>query len=259
MIEAATFVGAWPFYSGGRGDARGLLEVMDKEGIARALVSPLNSVFLKDPEEGNERLWRQAETEKERLLPVPCVNPIYPAWREALERCAGRGATGIRLYPNYHGYAVNGEAAKALACECGVRHLVLVITVRMQDERQHHPAARVGAVKIAEIAELIRYCGGQVGVLVSFARLPEILALRRLVIAERMPYCDIAGVQGPESMWKQLTGAGVGDSLVFGSGWPLQYEEVALAKVRLMAMEDELRSGLLHENAESLLRLSGRD
>jgi len=258
MIDAATFVGAWPFYSGGRGEARDLLEMMDREGIAHALVSPLNSVLLKDPEEGNEGLWRAVGAAQGRLLPVPCVNPVYPGWREVLERCAARGAVGLRLHPNYHGYAVNGEPVKTLACECAAQHLLLVITVRMQDERQHHPAARVGAVKIPEIAELIRCAEEQLSVLVSFARLPEIMAMTRLAGRERLPYCDLAGVQGPESMWDQLTAAGMSGSLVFGSGWPLQYEQVALAKARLMAMEDAVRSGVLHGNVERLLRASGR-
>jgi len=254
MLDATAFVGRWPFYSGACGDAAGLLAMMDKEGIEKALVSPLGSVFLKDPEEGNKELWREAEQGNDRLLAAPCVNPTYPGWRGALDRWAQRGAAAIRTHPNYHSYAANGAAMRALAAACGGRHLPLIVTMRLQDERQHHPAVRVPAVKAAEIAELARYCDEPTRLLVSFARLGEILALQRLLQRARPLWYDVAGVQGPERMWEQLTNAQLGHRLVFGSGWPLQYESVATAKVAMMEMDTELRGGLLSRNLLDLLQ-----
>jgi len=257
VIDATAFVGRWPFYPEAHGDAASLLAMMQEQGIERALVSPLGSVFFKDPEEGNEELWRAVEVAKGCLLPVPCVDPTYPGWRRTLERSLEQGALGIRLYPNYHSYAVNGEVARALAAECGARRLLLMVTMRLQDERQHHRAARLAAVKVAEVAELARYGEGGTRLVVSFARLGEILALVRLLPSERLPWCDVAGVQGPEKMWEQLTSAGMGHRLLFGSGWPLQYETVGAAKVKLMAMTQETREQVLHRNALELLGTCG--
>jgi len=254
MLDATAFVGRWPFYPAAAGDGRGLLAMMDRLGIERALVSPLNAVLYKDPDEGNEELWREVSLAPDRLLPVPCLNPTYPGWPAALERCIAAGARGIRLHPNYHCYAVNGAAAKDLACACAESGLFLALTLRLQDERQHHPRAMVPAVKVGEAAELVGYSPPKTRFLISMARPAEMVALAGAAGARRHLWFDTAGVQGPENVWERLTQAGLGNRLLFGTAWPLQYEAVAVAKATSMAMAEPLREGLLGGNWENLLR-----
>jgi hypothetical protein len=58
LIDANAWLGHYPFRAVPNNTPAGLLRLMDRHRIARAVVSSLHSVFYRDAHEGNEELAR---------------------------------------------------------------------------------------------------------------------------------------------------------------------------------------------------------
>ncbi len=96
MIDVAAFSGSWPWRPVGM-EAAALAAHLAKEGIARALVSPLEGIFWDDPQLANERL-AQALRELPLSL-IPTLDPTFPCWRRDLESCLNRhGSRAVRSW-----------------------------------------------------------------------------------------------------------------------------------------------------------------
>ena len=245
VIDANAYLGEWPFRDLRHKTAAQLLELMDSARIERALVSSLTAVFRQDVAECNEALLSAVSGCRERLAPLVTINPGYPEWQTDLAE-AGE-VCGIRLYPNYHGYEA-ADAAPVLEAAASLG-LPVFVAVRLQDERQHHPACRVAQVA----PEAILSMAG----MVPAARITATMA--RLGEAERMLACeticvDISGIQGPAGCIERLVEKFGAKRLLFGSGIPLQYplpNVMKLDMARISGLERELiRAG----NAAHLVR-----
>jgi len=84
VIDACAFVGRWPFWSEAWADAQRLLALREAARIEVSLVSPLGSVFYKDPHDGNEELFAEVQKAPDRLKPVVSLNPYLPGWERRL-------------------------------------------------------------------------------------------------------------------------------------------------------------------------------
>jgi hypothetical protein len=107
-------------------------------GIARAWVGHVPSIYYRDAATGNDELFRALERHRPRLLPVPAVNPTYPAWEREAARARAEGCPAVRTYPAHYGFAAAGPEMRDLAASCAELDLVLVLTVRLEDARQRH-------------------------------------------------------------------------------------------------------------------------
>ena len=106
-IDANAYLGHWPFRRLRYNDADGLLRLMDKKKIDRAVVSSIGSIFYRNCHEGNIELAEQVNEHRDRLIPFGTINPTYPGFLEDLRRChEDLGMVGVKLYPNYHAYSL---------------------------------------------------------------------------------------------------------------------------------------------------------
>jgi hypothetical protein len=235
IVDASAWCGSWPFSRLRHNDTSGLLHLMDRAGIDRALVSPLGAVFDRDCRGPNELLARGIALHPDRLSLVAVANPAHPAWEETLRLAVEElDAWALRLVPHYHGYeADSAEACDAARAAAAVRR-PLYVTVRLQDERSHPPAFRVAAVGVEALNSLALAAPGA-SIIASMARLAEIESLSDNVHAE------VSGVQGPGGCIERLAGRRERGALLFGSGAVLQIPECAVAKLSHHGLRDEDR------------------
>jgi len=257
LIDVNSFLGDWPsrrlHASPPTTPAAQLarrLQSMERHGIERAVVSPLDAVFLKDVDIANhelhELLARQPSASR-RVTPAYVINPTWPAWAEHLERCrngyGGRAARGvIRLLPGYHAYRLDDESIRPCLDRLAELELAVIVTVQLEDSRMHHPVMRVPDVSLDEVVSVIgRYPSTRW--IIANCIGSQIRTVCERLSADAQVWFDVARVQGPVDALRTLAaapGVGVG-RLLFGTNMPLLVPEsplMELADARLTSDEE---------------------
>src|SRR5262249_25988931 len=139
ILDANAWLGHYPFRAVPHHTPDGLLRLMDRHGIDRAVVASLHAVFYRDPQPGNEELARWVAPHRDRLVPCAVLTPLYAGWEGDLGRwCEEWGMRGVRLFPEHHRYSLAGPECLALARAATARGLHLAIPLRLEDRRQRH-------------------------------------------------------------------------------------------------------------------------
>ena len=154
-LDANTWTGRWPFAFVEEHNPASLTAHLRAHGISRALVSPLDAVFAREPGPANHQLLQTTEGGA-GLVPVPVVNPALANWREELAVCAADPRVrAVRLLPRYHNYRLNAPAMQELVAEVTRRRLRLIVQVRLIDERHEFHAMNLKPVPVAELAAFL--------------------------------------------------------------------------------------------------------
>src|SRR6185295_12969376 len=97
IIDVNACLGHYPFRSLRFNRAETMVDLMDRNGIDRAVVSSLHAVFYRDAHRGNEELFEETKAHRARLIPVATLNPKYVGWghdlAEAIERWKMKAVT----------------------------------------------------------------------------------------------------------------------------------------------------------------------
>ena len=257
IIDVNAYLGHWPFRQLRYNTADRLVALMDEKGIDQACVSSASAIFYKNSQAGNEELAEQVAPHRDRLIPFAVINPTYADWEHDLQVCVDHlGARGLRLYPNYHNYALSDACCHQMVKMATERDLVVSMPIRQIDQRQRHWLLEIPDVALPDIAALVKAHPGAKFVLVNgigypgseLGRpdngLPEnyFIEISRLTAVIRAEIRVLMDNLGPER-------------LVFGTGMPFKYPDPPLVKLEVLeATEDEkemIRSG----NAAKLLGL----
>lgn len=93
-----------------RVSTRELLELMDANQVARAVVAPVDQFLAVYNREGNDYILGEARRHRERLLPLVTANPWFgpPALAE-VRRGFEAGAAGLKLHPGVQGFQITDE------------------------------------------------------------------------------------------------------------------------------------------------------
>jgi hypothetical protein len=163
------------------------------------------------------------------------------------------GIAGIRLHPNYHGYEASGDECAEVIEWARDRGLPVFIAVRLQDERQHHPACQVPAVPVGDILRLCQRAQGAsvVACMVRFGEAEKLLASDTAGGARLM--CDLSGIQGPAGCIDKLVEKFGSGGLLLGTGAPLQYPLPAAKKLEFARISEAQRREI---GSDNWLRLS---
>jgi predicted TIM-barrel fold metal-dependent hydrolase len=139
IIDVNAFLGHYPFRRLRFNSAAKMVELMDHNGIDRAVVSSLHAVFYRDAHRGNEDLYEETKSLGARFTLVATVNPKYVGWQkdlaEAVEHWKMKAVT---LVPAYHGYRLTDEHGQAALARIADYGLPVVLTQRFEDLRQRH-------------------------------------------------------------------------------------------------------------------------
>ena len=88
----------------------GLLKSMDKMGVDRAVIAPVDRFLAVNNRQGNDKMLRAAENHGDRFIPACSANPWYgPDALKELKRTIANGARMFVLHPAVQGFLANDE------------------------------------------------------------------------------------------------------------------------------------------------------
>jgi predicted TIM-barrel fold metal-dependent hydrolase len=157
---------------------------------------------------------------------------------------------GVRLHPNYHGYALDHpDFAKTLKSAAD-KGMIVQLAVLMEDERMMHALLRVPPVDLSPLAAIVEQTPGLRLVLLNALKGPRNGNFLRLLNSGNV-YCEIAMLEGAAAL-EQLISEIPPEKILFGSHAPSLYFESALLKLQESRLAVPHRRSILHESARRL-------
>lgn len=253
MIDVHVSLSRWPFRRLPLDDTPALVDALRALGVTQAWAGTFDGLLHKDIASANARLADEcARHGNGLLLPFGSVNPKLPDWEEDLRRCAETFAMrGVRLHPNYHGYALDDPVFARLLTLAAERRLVVQIVTAMEDERMMHPLVQVKPVDVAPLETLVPSVPGARVVLLNATRTVPFPLLPKVVAAGEV-CIDIASLEGVAAV-ANLIDRVPADRIVFGTHAPLFYLESAVLKLAESALPEDRESAIRSGNAARLL------
>jgi predicted TIM-barrel fold metal-dependent hydrolase len=139
LIDSNAYIGHWPFRQIKHNSCKTRLELMDQYGIDLSVISNLNGIFYKNTHAANQELHDEIGSSSSfmnRFVPFAVINPIYSGWKDDLEDSVrNMGMKGVRLYPKYHGYALDHPKCIELVQRVRDMDLPVSLSLRMVDSR----------------------------------------------------------------------------------------------------------------------------
>ena len=257
MIDVNAYLGHFAFRQLRHNTAVGLLRLMDRKGIERAVVSSAASITYRNAQSGNEEVAAEVKAHRDRLIPFAVLNPAYAGWQYDLGICHREfGMKGLRLYPRWHNYRLTDAACLELVHAATELRWPVSIPQRVEDRRQQSWLVDVPDVEKDQIVALVKaapkasfiflngsgYVGSPLGRKES--GLPANYAVE---------ISQLTAVLGNE-LGQVLENLGP-DRVVFGTGMPFHYPDPALLKLEVLEAAEEVKDKIRHRNAARLLGL----
>ena len=254
IVDANCAIGHWPFRRLWTTTADGLLRMLDRAGIERAVVAHTHGVFYRSPHESNAELFKAVRPHRDRLVPFACLTPDYAGWRDDLRQCVEEwGMRGLRLYPSYHRYDLSGDLAAELLAAAEEGGLPVSIGCAFEDPRQRHPLDTAPDVTEHQIGFAARRFPNLRFLITNAPPTVADVVVRH--VPENQNVCfDTTGFTGPLS--NAIDGALklLGPQrLLLGTHAPFKYPQVGLLRVQMLETDDVTRTAILGGNALRLL------
>ena len=250
LIDINTYVGHWPFRQLRHNTVDGLLRLMDSNGVDRAVTASIHGMFYKNVLPANEEVAHGTRTHRDRILPYAVINPADADWEEDLRRSAeDLELTGVRLFPQYHGYHLTDPAALELIDAASALGWPVQVPMRVVDRRQRHPWDQAHDLAAADFERaLAARPAARWMILDSLGldgtRLPANASY--LVEISRMT----AVLQRNIQSFMETAGA---EHLAFGTGMPFKMPAPTLLKLEVLDQPEGVREAIAWRNAETLL------
>jgi uncharacterized protein len=254
MIDTNVNLFRWPYRRLIGDDPETLASRLRARGVTQAWASSYEALLNRDIAGVNLRLADACRrTGADFFVPFGCVNPKLPDWKEDLRRCHEvHHMPGIRLFPDYHGYALADPAAQELISSATDRNLVVQIALSMEDTRTQQIV--IQPADPSPLADLLVRLPRARVVFLNYGSWTDDDAgesIARLKKAQNA-YFDIAKNEGVGGL-ARLIDATSPQRVVFGSHSPFFYFESAWLKVREAGLAHDQESAILEKNAQGLL------
>lgn len=260
IIDSNAYIGHWPFRSLRHNTADGLVDLMDKKGIDKAVVSSVHSIFYKNSHAGNEELAGDIRRYPDRLIPLAVLNPKYPGWEDDLKACVEvLGMRGLRLFPYYHDYKLNDPDALRMIEKAAELSLPIFLPMRVVDVRQRHWLDTTENLEFSQIERLVQRFGDGATFVIQEGIYPVKSsplfngeeARQRKVFYEMSRLTSLLHKDLPQLLEK------VGPRrILFGTGIPFKYPEPAFLKMALLDLDEEARARIFGGNIAELLGIA---
>lgn len=251
LIDVNCSVGFWPFQVFRQDTPAKLARHLAAEGVSRAFVSPIESVLYPDPHLFGRRLLGKLARQP-ALVPVPIVDPTLTNWQACLDAYAEAGHNrAVKIVPNYHRYELDAACVAPLVERLRKRpRTVLMIQMRVEDERQHYPLMKVPGVCVDAIIALARRYPD----LRMLCLCPYLAEAAQLTAGADNVWVDTAFIEFMDTLAYALDRVPA-NRLVFGSHTPLLYTRANVLKLRHAGCAARHVRAVGSGNARRLLRL----
>jgi predicted TIM-barrel fold metal-dependent hydrolase len=258
VVDANVWLGRWPFRRLRGDDPDGLVDLLRAHGIIEAWAGSLEGPFHDDLAAANARLAKACRAVREMsLVPFGTINPTLPDWEEDLRQVhEAHRMPGLRLHPNYHGYALDDPALGRLIDAATRRGLVVGIVATLEDPRHQSRHASAPDVDLAPLPALLaRHPDARV-LLLNGLRRPADPAVAKALATGRL-WLDVATLDTLDGLAGLLATAPAW-RVLFGSFAPVYYVASSLLKLPESALDADATAGLLRRNASTLLSGAAR-
>ncbi len=236
IIDVNASFGFWPTQKFPYRNLEDLNAAYERNQIDEVWLSAVESILFPDPDEFDLPLFEEMQNFP-RFKPVKTVNPLLANWKASLEESIRDfPLAAIKIYPNYHDYPINLGELKKLAQVAGDNNLPLLVSMRVNDERNQPTALQVRGVTPGNICSLANSCP-QTSIIALCAYISEIAALHTAPNIKT----DISFLDYEDTL---VYAANVGDvsKLVFGTHSAFLYPEAAAYKLRYSLISDEAKA-----------------
>jgi predicted TIM-barrel fold metal-dependent hydrolase len=261
IIDCNVHLFHWPFRKLKYDRTDALVAKLKRHRITRAWAGSFEAVLHKQLDLVNRRLAEECRMRGGGVLvPFGSVNPAWPDWEEDLRRCHEEyRMPGVRLYPAYHGYALDHADFARLLAVAAKRGLVVQIVMRLEDERVHHGAISIPPVNPAPLPEALKKAPDAKMQLLNSAG-PLLGNSLAALVRETQVTFDIAATESNggvgrliEGKNRSYRGAIPVERLVFGSHAPFFPCECAVMKLFESPLTLEQLDKLMHANSKRLI------
>jgi predicted TIM-barrel fold metal-dependent hydrolase len=252
MLDVNTWLGHWPFQDFCVTSGEELARHLAAESIGHALVSPVEAALHPDPHLCNRRLCG-ALAACPQLEAAPVINPSLPGWDTHLSELSGEGGIrAVRVLPNYHQYELTDPCAQQLADALQRSRQVLLIQMRLEDERNQYAPLQIAGVPAEGVAKLAALFPG----LRIVCLCPYLAEVEQLASACGNVHVDLSYIETLSTVASLLERIEV-ERVLFGSHTPFLYTRSACAKVETAEVGEDAVAAISRGNAERLLRQQG--
>ncbi len=258
MIDVSAYLGHFAFRRLRHNTGAGLVRLMDRFGINRAVVSSAAAITYRNAHAGNEEVASEVEAHRSRLIPFGVLNPVYAGWRDDLKACHEQfGMKGLRLYPRWHNYSLADARCRDLVNAAAERRMIVSIPVRVEDRRQQGWLVDIPDVPFEEIAGLVRDCPKARFIIENVSGIAGSVLGRKnngLPANYAVEISRLTAEFGNE-IGQLLANLG-GRRVLFGTGMPFHYPGPALAKLDVLDAPEEVKARIRSDNAREWLEFS---
>ena len=250
FIDINAWAGSWPALINVPSNPAWVRSSLRDYGVDRMFMAPLAAAWCTNPHLCNTVVYEAAD-KYDDIRPVPVIDPTLPTWPKELKRANEHALVRmIKLLPSYGGYEL--ATAEDLLVESHQAGLVVMVQIRIDDPRRHHPLAMVPDVPVEGVVDAAERHPGLKLVMggVSAATVRNLASRLRALPGL---YADSSQVDGMDSV-KMLVDEGLGDRLLFGSHAPVFMTAAAVARV-LNDLPDDAAMAVMRDNAARLLRI----
>lgn len=253
LVDSHGYLFPWPFRKLPEDEAALLAARLQKYGVKSAWVGSLEAVLHKDLASVNARLVECCERfGRDLFLPCGTVNPVLATWEACLEECAKQYRMRvIRLFPAYHGYALNDPRVGELFRQAAQLGLRIQIVVEMEDVRTRNPVLSLQPVDIRPLKHWLTESPALRVMLLNPHRSIPRAQIIELAAAGQV-YLDLGMLEGMAAL-EQLLAALPHNCICFGSFAPMFYFESALLKMVESQLSEKNLRAIASENAREFL------
>jgi len=261
IIDTNVHLFEWPFRKLKYDRTESLIAKLRKHRITQAWAGTFEALLHKQLEAANRRLADECRVRGGGVLvPIGSVNPAWPDWQEDLRLCHEQyRMPGVRLYPAYHGYALDHAEFARLIGEAAKRGLLVQIALRLEDERVHHQAIQIPLVNVSPLVDLLKKVPQAKVQLIDSAG-PLLGNHVSSLVRDTKVLFDIAAIEGNGGVGRLIEGTNYSyrgaipvDRLLFGSHAPFFPCESALLKLFESPLSLEQLEKLMQANARRLI------
>ncbi|MFZ4694524.1 MAG: amidohydrolase family protein [Verrucomicrobiia bacterium] len=254
-FDANVFSGEYPFrrLRPTRGD--GLLRLLDRFGVEKAVATAFPSIFYKDSLDGLRKTIAETEGCGTRIFHYAVLNPLLDGWQEDLRRALELpGVVGLRLFPRYHGYGLDDPRVSELVGAATANRLPIDLAARLVDDRLHPRFLASEPLAVETIAAFLER-HPRATIIQSRLLVGEMEKLGPTLRSLPSAWLDVGGINATVTTLDRLAEIAPVERCVFGTGLPLFCAQglwLALEQSGLSAAD---RAKVMGQNLQRLLKL----